>query len=457
MKVTLRSLTGFLALSFVAACAESPTAPGELTPAGRGALTGGSALTASKTATGFFENQIEYDWTFEKRLKDVMNGWMIVEPSTTETEVLPGQVKWVHYEFTATRNIAAKHRLVGARGEICVKNIGDEATTDLQITDVVQHKVGDAWVDLASSAVPTASKPQLEAGESHCYPYQVPFDGEPGTEYRNSAIVTVTNHAGQGSEPYGPGSSGSESSGVLARFTVPSVPATTTKDATATMYEGIAESCANIFPSILCMGSESFKPVTLTKTTTFGGELNLDMHNYRVCGQEFRFTNRARLVEGGPYAPGTEPQTHSDSATLLVTTGDCAPKPVETGCTLTQGYWKNHAWPLHPVWPPSTLATWPDIVGWKFFDTGLEWPEVLDVSPRGDAYFILAHQYIAAILNQQNGTYVPEEVRQTLEDAYHYFSLTKAERDAFDRELLTTWATLLDQYNNGRLGVPHCG
>ena len=463
MRTMYRSLVALTTMALASACADSPLAPGEIPPESiRGGLSGGSALSAYMVAKGFFEQQFEYDWTLEKRVKDILDGNMVPEPSLSETVILPGQVKWVHYEFTGTRTLAGKQRLTGARGEVCLRNVGDMATENLRITSLIQRQDGDGWVTIGTSVVSVAENPQLDPGESHCFQYETRAVADPGQALRSSARVTVTNHTGHSGSEYGPGlftTSSSEESdltGLYADFKVPTTATITSKDASATVYDGMRLSCAKVFPALICTGSEGFLPVTLTQTTTFIGASTIDFYNYVVCGEEFLVTNHATIVESGPYPPGTSAQFDTASASILIKTGDCPPKPANPGCTLTQGYWKNHAWPAHPMWGPSTLATWPDINDWKFFDSGIEWPDVLNVEPRGDAYFILAHQYIAANLNQQNGAYVPEEVRNTLVAAYDYFSLTAAERAEFDRESLIAWATVLDSYNNGLLGVPKC-
>jgi hypothetical protein len=73
------------------------------------------------------------------------------------------------------------------------------------------------------------------------------------------------------------------------------------------------------------------------------------------------------------------------------------------GCTLTQGYWKNH--------PEDWGATDPNSL---FFDTDWTWMEVLQAPPRGgNSYLILAHQYIAAYLSSTvNGATPPAELAQ---------------------------------------------
>lgn len=237
-----------------------------------------------------------------------------------------------------------------------------------------------------------------------------------------------------------------------------------TKDASARIDEQLVQGCKNVFPSIICTWGTTKAPAFFPYTIDEGTDrlIIVDMHNYYVCGEDFSIVNHATLTELGPSSNGAALQVRPAETKLLVKTGACPPKPKNPGCTYTQGYWKNHAWPVHPAFPPSTLETWEADNGWsefewKFFDTNTEWKAMLSVQPRGDAYYILAHQYIAAILNQQNGAYVPQEVRETLVKAYEYFSKSAAERASVSRNDLTTWAGILDRYNNGQLGVPHCG
>jgi len=72
------------------------------------------------------------------------------------------------------------------------------------------------------------------------------------------------------------------------------------------------------------------------------------------------------------------------------------------GCTLTQGYWKNHP------------EDWSDLADEPFFQTSWTWLEVLKTPPaKGNSYLILAHQYIAAYLSVMvNGATAPAEVAQ---------------------------------------------
>jgi hypothetical protein len=79
---------------------------------------------------------------------------------------------------------------------------------------------------------------------------------------------------------------------------------------------------------------------------------------------------------------------------LFTDSGTAPPKP---GCTLTQGYWKTHS----KYGPAPYDARWA-LVGedTAFFSSGKTWYEAINTSSAGgNAYYILARQYIAAKLN----------------------------------------------------------
>jgi len=138
----------------------------------------------------------------------------------------------------------------------------------------------------------------------------------------------------------------------------------------------------------------------------------------------------------------------------------------EPGCVLTQGYWKNHADPYKQDGKFYDDA-W-DYVGGPdalFFGTGQTWIQVLNTPPAGgNAYYILAYQYIAAVLNGYNGadtSYVAQELADAfaLLDFYASGRLIPADGTEFsmnDRAMAIELAYILDEFNNGYGGVPHC-
>ncbi len=109
------------------------------------------------------------------------------------------------------------------------------------------------------------------------------------------------------------------------------------------------------------------------------------------------------------------------------------------GCTLTQGYWKNHDWPAD--YADATLCD-------------QTWMDILWTPPKGDAWYILAHQWIAATLNGASGADAGDEITQALSDAADLVddcSISDA-----DRAAAIALAGMLDDYNNGLTGPGHC-
>jgi hypothetical protein len=136
----------------------------------------------------------------------------------------------------------------------------------------------------------------------------------------------------------------------------------------------------------------------------------------------------------------------SDTVTADTVCG-CAPK----GCVRTQGYWSNKPGVIWPA-PYNRNAL--------FFSSGLTWQQVLDSPVRGNAYFILAHQYIAAVLNRAAGASAPSGVQSVINAATAWFrsGVTLSTCGPGQCALQKNWAGTLDVYNNGEYpGAPkHC-
>jgi hypothetical protein len=130
----------------------------------------------------------------------------------------------------------------------------------------------------------------------------------------------------------------------------------------------------------------------------------------------------------------------------------CVPKYTPDGCTKTQGYWKNHADPEKKQYDD----TWKDFLNADFFSSGMTYLEMLNKSTGGDAYVILAHQYIAAELNVKAGAFMPSMVKMAFDNATNYFK--EETTPAPPRESLIRWSEILDEYNNGKSagGPGHC-
>lgn len=122
----------------------------------------------------------------------------------------------------------------------------------------------------------------------------------------------------------------------------------------------------------------------------------------------------------------------------------------EEGCTLTQGYWKNHLL----VWPAPYDPSDP------FFNSGKTAQQVITIEEDGNAYYILGRQFIAALLNVANGASTTPAVDQALTDAAALFAGwpagTTGPTNAQGRANWITLAGILDQFNRGLIGPGKC-
>jgi hypothetical protein len=125
------------------------------------------------------------------------------------------------------------------------------------------------------------------------------------------------------------------------------------------------------------------------------------------------------------------------------------PEPqVDEGCTYTIGYFKTHP----DDWPTENPS----------FYTDVKAMELLWAPPKGNAYIILAKQYIGASLNVGNGTSIPDDVLLAWVLADELLKEYESEEDIdkktepVDRAWAIDLAGMLDDYNNGDLGPGHC-
>ena len=126
----------------------------------------------------------------------------------------------------------------------------------------------------------------------------------------------------------------------------------------------------------------------------------------------------------------------------------------ETGCTHTQGYWKTHSKhgpaPYDPTWAKLDDDN-EDDSDMMFYNSGKSWYEVFWTPVRGNIYYQLAHQYMAARLSELSGASVPAEVQTAMDDAEYLFN----NPENLSKEHIYL-AELLDDYNNGIIGPGHC-
>jgi hypothetical protein len=194
--------------------------------------------------------------------------------------------------------------------------------------------------------------------------------------------------------------------------------------------------------------------ITATEVCSPGTELSYTTDiQFQECG-EFVYINKAAL-----FSPN-EPLYYMYSQTFfpVIVTG-CG----DGGCTLTQGYWKTHS-ARGPAPYDDTWAQLPQSENTPFFTSGKSYYQVLQTAPQGNAYYILAHQYIAAELNQLNGASIPATVLSAYNAATTLFqnpAYTPAYIGGLKgsnalRNQYLSYAKTLDDYNNGLTGPGHC-
>jgi hypothetical protein len=353
-------------------------------------------LEITKTAEGHWTRTFE--WTIDKS----------VTPDSHSLQT--GQSGTSTYTVAVTKSAGTDS--IWVDGEVCVTNNGDVPTENLTVEDrVIAFHDGGQRTLIKLTPIDLSSNPVLDPGESACYPYSFPLVPFPGaTGYQNEARATITNDP-RGPEPLGPSTE--------APFTIPATPTLVNDTVNVDDTNGMSWPFSS-------SGSQTY-------TKTFTCDKDEGTHD-----------NTATIVETG----------QSDSASVTVT---CTPPP-PPGCTRTLGYWKTHS-TYGPAAKPD--ATW-NLVGGPdaaFFSSGKSWYQLFWTSPSGgNAYIILAHQYMAARLNVLAGAASTPEVDSAIAWATTFFStytpsssLSKAVR-----KQALAYADLLDDYNNGEIGPGHC-
>lgn len=202
------------------------------------------------------------------------------------------------------------------------------------------------------------------------------------------------------------------------------------------------DECANISDTY-----PGFPPTTVCADgqKTFTYNYTRQIGPYDVCG-EYTVPNTASFTTNDTGATG-------DSSWNVDVTVPCA-----GGCSLTPGYWKTHS----QYGPAPYDDTWAQVgENTIFFYSGKSYYQALWTPPRGNAYWILAHAYIAAKLNQLNGADF-STAQAAFDQATTLFNNpanTPAYIGGLKGSARQTWinlATTLDNYNNGLIGPGHC-
>ncbi len=279
-----------------------------------------------------------------------------------------------------------------------------------------------AYISGVSDVVSPDLAATVDCGENVSFPYTLASGGTLDCSYRaalpdastrtNTATVTVSGGNVRG---------GSGSREVTFVNAAPTTEVDDCIDVTDDKYGSLGTVCYEDLPQ------------------TFSYSLNI---RYDECGIH-NYVNTASFTTNDT---GT---TGSDSWTVAVDV------PCGGGCTLTQGYWKTHS----SYGPAPYDETWA-LIGedTTFFGSGLSWYQVLWTPPaKGNVYFILAHQYIAAKLNIWNGAdgSAIASYLSWAESFFNTYTPTSTLSKTVKNQAAST-AAQLDAYNNGLIGPGHC-
>ncbi len=342
---------------------------------GQGGGQAGTTLSAEKTAVGFFERRIVYDWTIVKSVLP------------TSIEIKPGNSGSVTYTLTATRT-GSQTDTFGVRGQICVTNGGDRTTENLKLVDRVQFKIGNGqFQDLGGATQTIIPAQQLGPGEMQCYPYEITFTPVSGATYRNVVKVTITNHSGHLGQEFGPEPK--------ADFSLPTTFTLVEIDEDATLTD--IQNCPNGFVCTSINTGQGLSPWSLMGQPNILSDqvtisFNKNIQNVSApCGQEFNLDNTAILTESDTG------QQRQDTARVTISTGECPPPPPppDGKGAKTIGFWKKHK--------TDTTSLLPQLLGNYNVDTFAKAKAVFDAAKSKNAHDMLATQLLAAKLNKANG------------------------------------------------------
>jgi hypothetical protein len=342
--------------------------------------------------------------------------------SETELMLMPGQV-FAGVEYTITVDVIdVVDDNFGVGGEVAITNTHPSAVMTVGVSDMLDDGTTATFSDTACDGDDPNPNDGLDltGGETvHCEYTAAPTD-KSSTE--NIATLTLN--------------------GIDFTATAPVNWNPAAADVTR------IDECVDVVDSVegflgtVCAGAA---PAEFTYTKDFGP------YTVDQCG-EFDVRNVASFTTNDTAATGSaEHNVH-----VII--------PCPTGCTLTQGYWKTHN-DSFPGGAP-TDDTWeliaPDGEDSPFFLSGQTWFEVFWTAPKGNVYYNLAHQYMAARLNQLNEASVPAEVQAALDEAtalFETYTPDQVERwrgNNVNRRQAIELAGILGDYNEGLTDIPHC-
>jgi hypothetical protein len=377
-------------------------------------------LHASKTADTTYDRQ--YNWNVEK------------SGDATELTLASGESYDIHYTVTASVTGQTDSNWM-VNGSITVHNPAPMAATLNSVSDAISG-VGAATVDCGvsfpyslasgadlvctySAALPNGSA-RVNTATATQQNYDYPFQAEP-------VLAGTTNYTGTADVTFGAPSN--------------------LIDEEVTVTDSYAGNLGTVTVA------ESPKSFNYTRTVMFDGP--------EFCGDQ--------IVDNTAILTTNDTQTVDTSDWRVLVHINC-----QIGCTLTQGYWKTHNasfkggakaddnWdqitPLKELSGFFTTANSYPVLGPNNISAPFTWFSVFWTAPKGNPYYNLAHQYMAAKLNILNGASTTPAVDSAIlyaEDLFDSNSPTTSWSKA-QKHAMTTNAGILGSYNEGQIGPGHC-
>lgn len=389
-------------------------------------------LAVEKDANTSFTRQ--WAWDIEKSGFTGANGDLVaIEPGDLPFQVMPDMPFDVVYKVGVSGTHSDHGHAVA--GTIVISNPAPDDALLTGVADVISDGL-NATVDCPSLVVPAGGT--LECTYEH--------DALPDAETRsNTATATQQNH----DHSVADGAQASGTTDYSGDHDVAFDNADVTElDACVDVYDDKADPPSEVHLGEFCPTEAAdydpeagpfVKEFQYTSTHSFTAE-QCDLNE---------FTNTARFeTEHAPLA--------GEASFFVSFFVDC-----DDGCTLTQGYWKTHS-QFHNGGKHYD-SRWENIgdadgdgteegENEDFFNSGQTYIQVMWTAPAGDAYYIVAHQWIAAVLNDLGGAAVPPEVQAAIDGAEAHFDGPGEVDDA----QLIAWNETLTAYNEGLIGPGHC-
>jgi uncharacterized repeat protein (TIGR01451 family) len=393
-------------------------------------------LSVTKTAVEAFDRT--FDWSVDKLVST--DGTTFVQGPLT-VDLFEDQSVDVYWKINVTKGAAqdSGHRVSGV---ITVTNPAPVAVNGVVVTDALTGGI-NATVDCDSGTIGNQNTVDLAAagdpGASAQCSYSTALPD--GTDRTNTATATYAGHGYTGTAAANFGSATiSEIDECVEVVDDRGTPSEASDDIVldTALCANELTAGSHIFHYLVWIGTDG-------SSVPPGG-----IFEQVECGDN-RYDNIATAT-----ANDTSTEV-SDNAVVLVTV-NC-----DVGCTLTLGYWKTHNvsfWggvPADDTW----LLIGPLAELTPFYLSGDTWFGLFWTSPEGgNAYYQLAHQYMAAKLNILNGASAPASVTSAITAAEAWFAATTpaqaAELKGKAAKDVRTWASTLAQYNEGLIGPGHC-